>query len=126
MIKEEEKKDVPEKTDRARSERSGDWAITKAGKGKLIIEDFDSILETKRSVSDGGQRLSDEKTGSVTDFRRSKIGQPGRDKQSHSTSLSRKVYLNPAYSNKSIKMVDEPLSKAERLQKKLKTLTLND
>ena len=32
------------KTDRARSDNTGDWAITKAGKGKLIIEDFSSFV----------------------------------------------------------------------------------
>ena len=43
-LQQEHKSEVVFKTDRARSDNTGDWAITKAGKGKLIIEDFSSFV----------------------------------------------------------------------------------
>ena len=46
-IEEEKIQDQPLKTDRAKSDNTGDWAITQAGKGKLIIEDFSSLDESK-------------------------------------------------------------------------------
>lgn len=40
------------KSERARSDNTGDWAITRTGKGRLVIEDFSSFMGSRASLSD--------------------------------------------------------------------------
>jgi len=60
------------KSERARSDNTGDWAITRTGKGRLVIEDFSSFMGSRASLSDPDSALANMHQMSLADTGKSR------------------------------------------------------